>query len=426
MHKQTEEEQGKRPERQLYAEIQRALLDIQEKLAKKNWKTDKRTLQLLKDMSNKLDMLDQGGDDKETDEIDDRGELDIDQTCLDTNLDPLAKEMADEAESFASYSRLWEYKWGKTRGFFTDPTVLSSMQFTHYTPGRLPYSMECTTLETLQIISIKLTELAGALELPLSVYGVVAVRDMVDRNRNILFSRDWRNPQELKQNDPFLHLTGPSRAIVFMDKVCIEIMLRVKSGAYSQDKALISCVRRYTGVNGPCVSTICFKNSLCTVEVCLQPVKQTVQATILGVQVASEDGSWPLKYGGLVACSPQSGKLVFTDSGYTRRINPSSSQIVLIESGDEAMLKGESGHVLLRRQVVSVQLDGRLDFFIKAYSKSGAIAAETRVHFYPKVCNISQKKCYLGDAGVTVTVAWSLVAANKTELCLELKGGSIF
>jgi hypothetical protein len=132
MHKQTEEEQGKRPERQLYAEIQRALLDIQEKLAKKNWKTDKRTLQLLKDMSNKLDMLDQGGDDKETDEIDDRGELDIDQTCLDTNeaffepdklfLDPLAKEMADEAESFASYSRLWEYKWGKTRGFFTDPS----------------------------------------------------------------------------------------------------------------------------------------------------------------------------------------------------------------------------------------------------------------------------------------------------------------
>ncbi|KAM0821621.1 hypothetical protein ACQ4PT_072064 [Festuca glaucescens] len=350
MGKEAEEESGKRPERQLYAEIQRALLDIQEKLTKKNWKTYKRTLQLLKDMSNKLDMLDQGGDDNETDEIDDRGELDIDQTCLDTNedtntiffepdklfLDPLAKEMADEAESFASYSRLREYKWRKTCGFFTDPRI------------------------------------------------------------------------------------------VFMDKVCIEIELRVKSGAYSQDKALISCVRRYTGVNGPGVSTICFKNSLCTVEVCLQPVKQTVQATILGVQVASEDGSWPLEYGGLVACSPLSGKLVLSDSGYTRRINPSSSQIVLIESEDEAIPKGESGHVLLRRQVVSVQLDGRLDFFIKAYSKSGAIAAETRVHFYPKVCNVSQKKCYLGDIGVTVTVAWSLVAANKTELCFELRGGSIF
>jgi hypothetical protein len=124
MHKEAEEVSGKRPERQLYVEIQRALLDIQEKLAKKNWKTDKRTLQLLKDMSNKLDMLDQGSGDDET--------YEIDQTCLDTNeaffkpgklfLDPLAKEMADEEESFASYSRLWEYKWGKTRGFFRDPS----------------------------------------------------------------------------------------------------------------------------------------------------------------------------------------------------------------------------------------------------------------------------------------------------------------
>jgi hypothetical protein len=226
--------------------------------------------------------------------------------------------------------------------------------------------------------------------------------------------------------DPFLHLTGPSRAIVFKDKVCIEIELRVKSGAYSQDKALISCVRRYTGENGPGVSTICFKNSLCTVEVCLQPVEQTVQATILGVQVASEDGSWPLEHGGIVACSPQLGERVLSDSGYTRRIIPSSSQIVLIESGDEAMPKGESGHVLLRRQVVSVQLDGRLDFLIKAYSKSGAISAETLVSFYPKVCNVSQKKCYLGDAGVTITVAWSLVAADKTGLYFELRGGSTF
>jgi hypothetical protein len=129
----------------------------------------------------------------------------------------------------------------------------------------------------------------------------------------------------------------------------------------------------------------------------LQPVEQTVQATILGVQVASEDGSWPLEHGGIVACSPQLGERVLSDSGYTRRIIPSSSQIVLIESGDEATPKGESGHVLLRRQVVSVQLDGRLDFLIKAYSKSGAI-----------------------------TVAWSIVAADKTGLHFELRGGSTF
>jgi hypothetical protein len=73
------------------------------------------------------------------------------------------------------------------------------MQFTHYTPG-LPHGGFCSILKTLQIFSIKLTRLDGGLEFPLSVYGVVAIRDMVDRNRNILFSRDISEAQELKQS----------------------------------------------------------------------------------------------------------------------------------------------------------------------------------------------------------------------------------
>jgi hypothetical protein len=236
--------------------------------------------------------------------------------------------------------------------------------------------------------------------------------------------------------DPLLHLIGPSRAIVFTDKVSIEIELRVIGGAYSQDKDLISCARCYTGWNGPGVSTICFKNVLCTLELCLQPVKETVQATIMGVQVAR---SWPLKYGGLVACSPLSGRVIFTDDRMTHSIDPSSSQIVLIEAKDEAVPKGEDGYVHLWRQVVSVELEGRLDVVIKAYSKSGHTIAETcvpfypkvcnisqmkcsLVPFYPKVCNISQMKCSLGDVEVAVTVAWSLVATNKTGLKLELSG----
>ncbi|KAM0928983.1 hypothetical protein ACQ4PT_001902 [Festuca glaucescens] len=392
-----ENELGKRlemmrtsPERHLYDEIQTTLLDVQYELTSKNRKLDKETLQVLKDMSSKLAMLDQGGDDDKKDEED-------------LHHDPGAKktveeEMADEAETFDSHRRLWEYKHGRTCGSFTD--------------------IMTATPETLQIISMKLTELAGGLELPFSVYGVVAVRDMVDRNRNILFYLDGSNAQELKQNDPFLHLIGPSRAIVFTDKVWIEIELIVKG--CPQDKDLISCARCYTGGYGPGMSTICFKNALCKLELCLEPVKKTTQATILGVHVVKDSGSWPFKYGGIVACSPQPGEFVLNDSGLTRRISPSSSEIVLIHSKDEAMPKGENGHVLLSRQVVSVNLKGRLDVVIKAYSKAGDIAAETRVPFYPKVCNISQKKCLLGDAEVAITVAWSIVATCKTGLWIEL------
>jgi hypothetical protein len=48
---------------------------------------------------------------------------------------------------------------------------------------------------------------------------------------------------------------------------------------------------------------------------------------------------------------------------------------VLIQLKDKAMPKGEDGHVLLWRQVIFVNLEGRLDVAINAYSKHGDMAA---------------------------------------------------
>ena len=184
---------------------------------------------------------------------------------------------------------------------------------------------------------------------------------------------------------------------------------RVSRPQYPQNEALISCARRYNGWK-PGVSTICFKNALCALELRVQPVENAVQATILGVRVANDDGSWPFGYGGLVACTPQPGTLRFTPES-----DPSPTQIVLIESKHDAMPKGQNAHVLLRRQVVSVNLEGRLDVVIKAYSKSGAVVAKTCVCFEPKVSNISRKKFSLGDAKGAVTVAWSRIAATASK-----------
>ena len=218
-------------------------------------------------------------------------------------------------------------------------------------------------------------------------------------------------------------MVGPSRAIVFANEVWIEIELRVKGAAAdSRDKPLISCARLYHGQK-PGVATICFNNALCTLELCLQPVESAVQATILGVHVAKDDGSWPFQYGGLVACAPHSGTMRITDGKITRDIDPSSTQIVLIESKDDAMPEGQHGYVLLRRQVVSVNVDGRLDLVIKAYSKSGAIVAETCVFFEPRMSHISLKKFALGDnAQGAVTVAWSRVARSLAGASFELNG----
>ena len=77
--------------------------------------------------------------------------------------------------------------------------TLSPMQFTHCTPGHAPFAAFVSS--TLQMYSIKVTEIKEALGLnwPLKVYGVVAARDTVDRNRNIIFSRQRDDYQELNK-----------------------------------------------------------------------------------------------------------------------------------------------------------------------------------------------------------------------------------
>uniref|UniRef100_A0ACD5ZEY8 Uncharacterized protein n=1 Tax=Avena sativa TaxID=4498 RepID=A0ACD5ZEY8_AVESA len=325
------------------------------------------------------------------------------------------EEIADEAKNFDLYRRNWEYAWSKTCGSFEHMTALSSMQFTCYTPGlNFPRSAAACTPATLQIFSIKLAEIAGAFPWPLSVYGLVAVRDVVDRNRNFLFSCDRNNSQELTQDDPFFRLVGPSRAILYTDKVYFEIELRVKGTEESEDKALITEARRYHEAFGVGMSTVCFKNCFCTLELCVEVVRKTNQATILGVQVNKGRGQpCPFEYGARVTCYPVPGKWMFPDNKLTYVTYPASGEIVMVDSKDGARLKGCDGYLHLPRNVISVETEGRLDVDIIAYSKSGEIAAQEFVCFQPKFSKISRRKCYVRGSMVVITVAWSLVATDK-------------
>lgn len=73
------------------------------------------------------------------------------------------------------------------------------MQFTHCIPGIIP-PRAAVTGSTLQIYSFKIVELSDDLKWPLRVYGVVAARDTVDRNRNLLFRRSKFYGQVLTEN----------------------------------------------------------------------------------------------------------------------------------------------------------------------------------------------------------------------------------
>jgi hypothetical protein len=60
-----------------------------------------------------------------------------------------------------------------------------------------PMPRTTSTLCTMQIFSVKVEELGRDLHWPLDVYGIIAARDDLDYNRNIIFERKRDNCQTL-------------------------------------------------------------------------------------------------------------------------------------------------------------------------------------------------------------------------------------
>uniref|UniRef100_A0A8I6WWR9 DUF6598 domain-containing protein n=1 Tax=Hordeum vulgare subsp. vulgare TaxID=112509 RepID=A0A8I6WWR9_HORVV len=289
------------------------------------------------------------------------------------------------------------------------------MHYTHITPGHCP--MVSLADSTLQIYSLKVAELedGSGLNWPLEVYGVVAARDAVDHNRNILFSRSRSNCQILTREDPFLRLTGPSRAIVSQEPLHVEIELNVKGRTKSEDRSLMSRVWYYSG--GHCgLGTLYtpLKGDFCTMALSSEEVYKSVQATIVGIRVCVPEETPNLfKNGGRVVCSSLPRRRAkLPDSEHTT--DPSFRQVVL---QDGAMASCSMGYLDLSRHVVSVKLCGMLEVFIEANSQSGALAGHVSIR--ARDCNISQDVCHLGDTQLEITVAWSHLVRDKLWITSE-------
>ncbi|KAM3370868.1 hypothetical protein ACQJBY_018300 [Aegilops geniculata] len=304
---------------------------------------------------------------------------------------------------FTAYHLYWERIWGKDGHSFENQTILSPMQFTHCTPRHIP--IEAVAGSTLQIYSIKVS-LVEPQKLPLEVYGVVAVRDAVDRHRNPLFLRSRQHCQILEENDSLLHLTGPVRAIVSTDTVYIEIQLIVKGATKSEDTPLISTFDFYNADNS---CTYLAKNALCTVELCCEQLKQSVQATILSVAVTPKQESL-LFHGGRVVCYS-----VPQDGNEDIAAQVSSRQVLLLDSKGGRMPMASNDYLYLTRHVVSVELNGKLLVLIMAGSPSQTeIVAQFLLK--PEKYNTSKCEFPLADGSkAEITVSWSLVPSTMLQ-----------
>ncbi|KAM3391737.1 hypothetical protein ACQJBY_013068 [Aegilops geniculata] len=304
--------------------------------------------------------------------------------------------------AIAAYSERresWESIWGSPilrSGGFNDITTLSPMYFTPFAPAIIPYTGFAT--KALQIYSFEISDLNDCLKWPLYVYGVVAARDVVDGNRNLLFSRSRANCQVLTEKDPFLHLTGPSRVILAEYPVDFEVELRIRDGTESQDKALMSSVNHHSFASA---DSAVFFSCLCSATLSLQTVYSAVQATILSIRLVGGESSF--EYGGQVSCS-----------SYTEGVNADACrEVVLIDCDEKFLEDGLDGYISLSRNVVTVESEGSLKITIKEYTKSRLVANEAQLDIPAQHCQVSKGKCVLGGHNVVVLIAWSLLVRDK-------------
>ncbi|XP_044454419.1 uncharacterized protein [Triticum aestivum] len=300
----------------------------------------------------------------------------------------------------------WEATWGSRtgrNGGFDDITTLSSMHFTASTPEN--FRFPSVAGPALQVYSIKLVDLNPNLSWPLDVYGVVAARDDLDHNRNILFCRSGENCQRIKQEDPFLHLTGPSRAIVADEPVFFQIELKLKYGAQFKDTALFTAYQRYRPMKRYDIMLI--NSRCCTAEISLERFAPSIQATIVGVRVVEGES---FNYGCKVSC------FFFP----VEALLGSAVEVVLLDCSGERMHAGLDGYLPLSRNVMSVGLQGTLRVVIGAYSKSKpSISRINHVDFPVQQCQTTMLKCHVGSSKVEIVVAWSRLVMDNHNLVLD-------
>ncbi|EEC67211.1 hypothetical protein OsI_34101 [Oryza sativa Indica Group] len=263
----------------------------------------------------------------------------------------------------SSYRKDWDYVWSQAYGSFDKITPIPPMRYTTADPGP-DYASEH---DAVQIFCVKIRELRRGLQWPIHVFGLVAARDVIDHNRNIVFNRTRDDCQLLTQEIidchvskkvPYLLLTGPTRAVVVVDPVDFEVALKVKGSIESEDKDLSFLavqLTRISNISGTHLINKEYTSKLSTLELTFGYIVRSVEATI---NVRVIDGSWP-------------------EEGFSARITAHTSslkdyRVLLLDSGYEMkkMSVTADGMIELSRRVVSVEFEGELEVSVAAFGSN--------------------------------------------------------
>lgn len=304
----------------------------------------------------------------------------------------------DEAEEewmlrrLANFRLDWTETWSDHFGDVEKRTEAPPMRF-----SQDPVPSYAKLEDALQIFSVSVLELKGTMCWPIDVFGFIATRDSLHRNRNYIFERTRDECQTLTAEHSSLVLTGPCRAILLYDPIAIEVELRVKGTRPSEDKVLSAQIFEYN-----CITWIGKAGSLlkdmapdlrCTLEFRYAHLEMALEAAI---EVRISEGSTDF-------C----GKFV----ARTASIN---EDVMLLDSRDRMVSFSDDGLVEFSRDVVFVEgRDGHGQLIVGVRARqSGDDEASSvckEVTFVPARSGESHGTFDVGFCKMSIVVAWSLL-----------------
>ncbi|KAL6613992.1 hypothetical protein ACP70R_036262 [Stipagrostis hirtigluma subsp. patula] len=124
-----------------------------------------------------------------------------------------------------------------TRVWFLDFSRFDIDEETQYGPMRFTDSLvgeDHVLTDSLNVLCVKI--MSSDVGYPVNVYGTVIIRDRLDMKCIYVFQRNRDSCQLVQSEGESLILTGPSRGLLFITDVYVEINLKIKEDKESNDR----------------------------------------------------------------------------------------------------------------------------------------------------------------------------------------------
>ncbi|KAF6992954.1 hypothetical protein CFC21_009904 [Triticum aestivum] len=283
-----------------------------------------------------------------------------------------------------------------TRFFLRDFSVFDINEESSVPPMRYTdsiYEDEFGLEDSANILSVSIV--SSDVGFPVNVYGRVIARDSIDYKCIYLFHRNRDDCQRLNK-DGMLILTGPSRGLVLVDFIYLEIDLKIREDGVSLDrpfsKGLISIDGRVLSrEEDVVVRSETLESWLSTTEVRFATVLNAVECTI---EIKLLEGCFK-------------GNIIVGISDKVRNLDTEQTIVIHDSKTDGVVTSDESGVIKLGRSVITICLERTVVFQIN--NVAAGVCAERTIDFTPHRTGADEEEITCGAGKFGFRVVWSLM-----------------